>query len=122
MPSLPSPNEGSRCLRCLSWTQRRRGRSILCTRIDASTGLRSYNPEGQRVVEVTELLEITHAERIQIVARIDPDLRKVVGRVMKRQKTTLNALVETALRAHGAGRAAEPRREIAWRLHGYADR
>jgi predicted HicB family RNase H-like nuclease len=38
-------------------------------------------------------------KRIQIVARIDPDLRKTVARVVKRQKTTLNALVETALRA-----------------------
>ena len=41
--------------------------------------------------------------RIQIVARIDPDLRKTVARVVKRQKTTLNALVETALRAYVDG-------------------
>lgn len=48
-------------------------------------------------------------KRIQIVARIDPDLRKAVSRVMKRHKTTLNALVETALRAHVAGLTSEPR-------------
>lgn len=30
--------------------------------IDAATGLRIYNPDGQRVVDITELLEITHAE------------------------------------------------------------
>lgn len=30
--------------------------------IDVSTGLRIYNPDGQRVVDITELLEITHAE------------------------------------------------------------
>ena len=42
-------------------------------------------------------------KRIQIVARIDPDLRKTVARVVKRQKTTLNALVETALRAYVDG-------------------
>ena len=39
-------------------------------------------------------------KRIQIVARIEPDLRKAVGRAAKRQKTTLNALVEAALRAY----------------------
>jgi hypothetical protein len=44
-------------------------------------------------------------KRIQIVARIDPDLRKVAGRVMRRHKTTLNALVETALRVHVEGLA-----------------
>jgi hypothetical protein len=47
-------------------------------------------------------------KRIQIVARIDPALRKVVARVMRRDKTTLNALVETALRAHVEG--LEPER------------
>jgi hypothetical protein len=30
--------------------------------IDATTGLRIYNPDGQRVVDITELVEITHAE------------------------------------------------------------
>jgi predicted HicB family RNase H-like nuclease len=39
-------------------------------------------------------------KRIQIVARIEPDLRKVVARAMRRKKMTLNALVETALRAY----------------------
>ncbi len=39
-------------------------------------------------------------KRIQIVARIDPDLRKSVARVVKRQKTTLNAVVAAALRAY----------------------
>ena len=42
-------------------------------------------------------------KRIQIVARIEPDLRRTVARVVKRQNTTLNALVETALRAHVEG-------------------
>jgi len=41
--------------------------------------------------------------RIQIVARIEPDLRKAVARAMKRHKTTLNAIVETALRTYLAG-------------------
>ena len=48
-------------------------------------------------------------KRIQIVARIDPDLRKAVGRLMRRRKTTLNALVEAALRAHVEGLAPERR-------------
>ena len=39
-------------------------------------------------------------KRIQIVARIDPDLRKSAGRVVKRQKTTLNAVVTAALRGY----------------------
>ncbi len=51
-------------------------------------------------------------KRIQIVARIDPDLRKTVGRVMRRHKTTLNALVETALRAHVEGLAPERRSKV----------
>jgi len=39
-------------------------------------------------------------KRIQIVARIEPDLRRTVARVVKRQKTTLNAFIEIALRAY----------------------
>ena len=39
-------------------------------------------------------------KRIQIVARIEPDLRKAIARTVKRHKTTLNAVVETALRAY----------------------
>jgi predicted HicB family RNase H-like nuclease len=35
--------------------------------------------------------------RIQIVARIDPALRKAIGRVVRRAKTTLNAVIEAAL-------------------------
>jgi predicted HicB family RNase H-like nuclease len=46
--------------------------------------------------------------RIQIVARIAPDLRKAVARVAKSQKTTLNALVDAALRAY-VDRAGAPR-------------
>ena len=46
-------------------------------------------------------------KRIQIVARIEPDLRRAMARAMKRNKTTLNALVETALRAHLDGLAPE---------------
>ncbi len=42
-------------------------------------------------------------KRIQIVARIEPDLRRTVARVVRRQKTTLNALVEAALRAYVEG-------------------
>jgi predicted HicB family RNase H-like nuclease len=42
-------------------------------------------------------------KRIQIVARIEPDLRRMVARVARRQKTTLNALIETALRAYIEG-------------------
>jgi hypothetical protein len=42
-------------------------------------------------------------KRIQIVARIEPDLRKSVARLVRRQKTTLNALIETALRAYVDG-------------------
>jgi predicted HicB family RNase H-like nuclease len=38
--------------------------------------------------------------RIQIVARIEPDLRRRVARAAKRQKTTLNAVVAAALRAY----------------------
>ena len=49
------------------------------------------------------------SKRIQIVARIDPGLRKAVARAMKRHKTTLNTLVETALRAHVEGLASERR-------------
>jgi len=41
--------------------------------------------------------------RIQIVARIDPELRRTVARVVKRRQTTLNALVEAALRAYVEG-------------------
>jgi predicted HicB family RNase H-like nuclease len=39
-------------------------------------------------------------KRIQIVARIEPDLRKAVARAITRQRTTLNAVVEAALRAY----------------------
>ena len=39
-------------------------------------------------------------KRIQIVARIDPALRRAVARAMKRNRTTLNALVDTALHAY----------------------
>src|SRR3990170_2977242 len=46
-------------------------------------------------------------KRIQCVARIEPDLRKAVGRAMRRKKTTLNALVETALRAYLEGQVPE---------------
>ena len=42
-------------------------------------------------------------KRIQIVARIEPDLRKAIARTVKRHKTTLNAVVETALRAYVDG-------------------
>jgi predicted HicB family RNase H-like nuclease len=45
-------------------------------------------------------------KRIQIVARIEPDLRKRVARLVKRQKTTLNACIEAALRAHVDGSGA----------------
>jgi len=37
-------------------------------------------------------------KRIQIVARIEPELRRSVARIVKRQKTTLNAFIEAALR------------------------
>lgn len=36
-------------------------------------------------------------KRIQIVARIDPTLRKAIGRVARQERTTLNAVVEAAL-------------------------
>ena len=36
-------------------------------------------------------------KRIQIVARIDPALRKEIGRVVRRDKITLNAVIEAAL-------------------------
>ncbi len=39
-------------------------------------------------------------KRSQIVARIEPELRKAVTRLVKRQKTTLNAVVAAALRAY----------------------
>ena len=39
-------------------------------------------------------------KRIQIVARIEPDLRRTVARLVKRHKTTLNAFIEAALRAY----------------------
>ena len=39
-------------------------------------------------------------KRIQIVARIEPDLRRTVARVAKRQKITFNALVDSALRTY----------------------
>jgi predicted HicB family RNase H-like nuclease len=42
-------------------------------------------------------------KRMQILARIDPELRKAAARVVKRQKTTLNALIEAALRAYVDG-------------------
>jgi predicted HicB family RNase H-like nuclease len=46
-------------------------------------------------------------KRIQIVARIGPDLRRAVARAVRRNKTTLNALVETALQAYLDGLARE---------------
>jgi len=53
--------------------------------------------------------------RIQIVARIAPDLRKAVARLVTREKTTLNACVEAALRAYvdraAASRVARRRSE-----------
>jgi len=42
-------------------------------------------------------------KRIQIVARIDPALRKAVARAVTRNKTTLNALVEASLTQYLTG-------------------
>jgi predicted HicB family RNase H-like nuclease len=41
--------------------------------------------------------------RIQIVGRIDPTLRKQMAAAIKREKTTLNALIEVALTRYLAG-------------------
>jgi hypothetical protein len=47
-------------------------------------------------------------KRIQIVARIDPALRRAVARAVKRNKTTLNALVEASLEQYlGAAQGAK---------------
>ena len=48
------------------------------------------------------------SKRIQIVARIDPTLRKEMGRAAKRDKTTLNAIIEAALASYLAGPRRSP--------------
>ena len=47
-------------------------------------------------------------KRVQIVARIDPALRKKMGRVVRQDKTTLNAVIEAALTRYITG----PRRAL----------
>jgi hypothetical protein len=69
--------------------------------IDPQTGLSLYKAFARPTS--TNSWRSLMNKRIQIVARIEPDLRRTVARVVKRQKTTLNALVEAALRAYVEG-------------------